>query len=179
MLSTALLLVGSMVVGQAEVPEQFKEYGKAFAGKWISEFELDADIPGVAKRGDKVAVRGTTDWILENTAVEGNWSADLNGKPAGTGKWIASWDRSSNEIVSFGVDSFGGRGQSVFKKVGDRWIETATYVGPDGRKTTETSIIVFSDDGNTQSVEITGRISPDGKPLPNIKLTSRRVKSPS
>ena len=179
MLSTALVLTASMVLGQVEAPEQFKEYGKSFAGEWTGEFELDANIPGVAKAGDKAAVRGTTKWILNNTALEGNWSADLNGKPAGTGKWIAGWDRSSSEIVSFGFNSFGGRGQSVFKKVGDRWIETATFVGADGRKNTETSIIVFSDNGNTQSIEVTGRISPDGKPLPNFKLIYKRVKSPN
>ena len=47
MFCTAMLLVGSMVVGQAEVPEQFKGYGKAFAGKWTSEFEFDAAYPAL------------------------------------------------------------------------------------------------------------------------------------
>ena len=131
----------------------------------------------VLKQGDKVTVRSSTKWILDKTALELGWEADINGKPAGCGKALIGWDRSTKEIVTLGFGSFGGCGKSTFHKVGERWIEANVGAGLDGRKHAGQTVITFAEDGNTQVHEITGRVSPEGEPLPHFTITYKRAKA--
>ena len=110
------LIGGSMVLGQAPLPESnyehLKEFAEAYAGDWIGDFEVDFDIPGLVKKGDKATFRASTNWILDKTALQLDWKADINGKPAGSGRALIGWDRSTKQIVSFGFGSFGGCAKS-------------------------------------------------------------------
>ena len=176
-----VLLGCGLALGQEKAPESnydhLKEFGEAFAGKWTGEFEFDFDIPGVIKKGDKVVVRSSMRWILNRNALEGNWEADINGKPAGSGKGLFGWDRSAKRIRSFGLGSFGGCGESTYQKVGDKWIEANVGIGVEGRRYAGTIVHTFSDDGNTHVVEHIGRTSITGEILPNFTSTDKRVKT--
>jgi hypothetical protein len=182
MLATLAVVVSS-VVGQAQPAESnyehLKEFGQAFGGDWVGDFEFDFDIPGVIKKGDKVTLRFSTKWILDKNALEMTWEADINGAPAGSGKGIAGWDRATKEIVSFGFGTFGGRGQTVHTKVGDRWIEVFNGTSLEGTRIASMSVVTFSNQGNLQVIEETGRMTPGGDPLPNRKYTYKRVKRAS
>lgn len=172
------LLLGQ---GQDKAPESnydhLKEFGEAFVGEWTGEFAFDCDIPGVIKEGDKVIVRSSIKWILNKTALENNWEADINGKPAGSGKALIGWDRSARRIRSFGVGSFGGCGESTYEKVGDKWIEANVGAGIEGRRYAGSTITTFSDDGNTHVAEGIGRTSITGEVLPKLTITHKRVKA--
>ena len=154
--------------------EHLEDYARAFVGDWIGEWEMDMTIPGIVTEGDKVVVRATTEWILDKKALRTKWEAEINGKPAGSGITIIGWDRSTSEIVSSGFDSFGGRGESVVSKVGDQWVELGTGVGVDGTKHAIVNSTHIAEDGNSQTIQVIGRLSPEGAPLPTLTIVYKR-----
>jgi hypothetical protein len=154
--------------------EHLEDYARAFAGDWISEWELDTTLPEVAERGDKVVVRTTTEWILDKNALRTKWEADINGTPAGSGVVIVGWDRSTSEIVSYGFNSFGGRGKTVISKEGNRWVEVGTGVRADGRKSSIVNTTLVSEDNDTRTTQLAGRLGPEGEPLPPFTVVYKR-----
>jgi hypothetical protein len=99
MLSTALLLAASMVVGQAGDTEQHLKGLQWFVGEWRAEVQLQEGIPGVAEKGDQMEVLGSHRWILGRNAIQVDWTHKINGAEVSMGRGLIGWDGLSNTIT--------------------------------------------------------------------------------
>jgi hypothetical protein len=184
MINAALITIAlSTVIGQTEDAsaeyELFREFGEHTVGTWDGEFKMQFSMPGLVEKGDVIKFRTVTKWIFDKKATESETRIEVNGNVVGSGKGMACWDRSTKEIVGMSVGSLGGRTQSVFRKDGDRWIETRTAVGVDGKKSATTAAMTYSEDGNTATAVFPGGFSPTGEILPPLTIKLKRVQPQS
>jgi len=130
MFSTSLLLVASMVVGQAEaeqanVPGEFARQCEYYQGDWATEWEAD----GKVYRGT-----WTVDWSPEKACIVTHWKGVGPTGPS-EGTRIHGWDASTNKvlIVDFGKD--GGSSIERYKILSDQVDEgEISRVDADGTK---------------------------------------------
>jgi hypothetical protein len=146
MLSAAIVLASSVVLGQADAPVSNYEHLKAI--EWlIGEIEWTAEaeeaVPGVCEKGDKLQGSAEHEWILNKNAIE----VELSIKTADGGveilahQGIIGWDAGEKRIVSGGFNSLGGHGVSTWIQEGDKWLLKGKGVTGDGKKTTSTLIV--------------------------------------
>jgi hypothetical protein len=173
----AVVVAASAVVGQTQLSnyEHLKDYGEAVVGKWKAEWESDLTFPGLVEKGDKILVELSSQWAVHRNAISTQWKASVNGVPVATGQGMIGCDKSAERIVGFGFNSFGGRAQSIIEKRGDAWYESISGVGPDARVGASMNIMTIVDKNTHEHLGI-GRLSPEGKPLPNMKITYKRAK---
>ena len=174
----SLVVTASVLLGQAPASnyEHLKEYGEANVGEWVSEMDVDFDYPPIVKKGDKATIKVVNKWILNKNAISSQWTVEVNGITVGSGQGIVGWDRSAERIVEYGFGSLGGRTEGIVEKRGDKWYGSGIGVAPDGKVGAGMSIVTILDDDTHEILEI-GRISPQGEPLPNQKITAKRVQT--
>ena len=113
MLSAAMFLAASMMLGQADganVPDEFVRQCKYYLGEWASEVEVD----GKVYRGTL-----TVTWSQDKACVLVLWAAETpTGR--GSGTRVQGWDASTKEVlvVDFGKD--GGSSIERYKIISDR-----------------------------------------------------------
>ncbi len=177
LLALAVVMVPAGCLTAQQTNQEFlKEYAEAFIGTWETSWKMDTNYKDIVKEGDEVSLRLTFKWTLNNQAIDVHWDAKINGNPAGTGKGMVGWDRASDEIVSFGFNTFGGRALSEIRKHDDHWIQTTTSVGLEGFRSASTTKMTFASDGDSYVELLNGRMTQDNQPLPNMEITYKRVK---
>ena len=153
---------------------QLREFGDTFVGAWVSENTADFEFKDIVKKGDKIKVRVTNEWILNKAAISTKWTAAVNDVHVASGQEMTGWDNSTKQIVSFGFGSLGGSSRGVIQKQGDKWFDSGIGCDPTGKIGAGTSIrTVVSRD--SYKVLALGRLSEAGEPLPNKTTTWRRV----
>ena len=168
MLSTAVLLAASMMVGQSEGNATdfalLKEWANAFTGDFIEETTTDIAIEGVCEKGDKYENCSSTEWIQENVALVTKTTHKVKGKAVATGVALIGWDAVKGAIVASYVDSLGSRLNGTITKKGDQWIVRTQGTAGDGRKLQTTESVRIGDGGKTYTYRSSGRVGEDELP---------------
>ena len=121
MLGTAFLLAASLVVGQAGGTEQHLKGLQWWVGEWKAEVEIEEDIPGIAKKGDRWELLDSHRWILGRSGIELKWTQKINGTEVSRGQSLIGWEGLSKKIMQWSVTKE-GNSFGEWTQVGDRWI---------------------------------------------------------
>ena len=128
-------------------PEAFEEFCKLSEGAWRGKTALDADIPGVGKKGETVTAH------YHYTRAEAG--AALIGKsywPDGTHTWFLAYDKAHKRIRTLGVSSIYGLVAHDVQYSNRTWMAKGTRAGPDGTDTYFDLTGVFNESGNKLTV---------------------------
>ena len=173
MLSSAVVLAASMVLGQADTSDiarrELKEFGDAVVGRWMGEIVLVADMPGIGKKGDKLNGYCTIAWILDRTAIQWDWNIGSL-----TGRSITAWDARTKQIKEYGTDSSGEILEKTIAKDGDKWVWKFVRIATDGTKSESTTTVMIEDGGLTHVHVGTNRLRGSEK-LPDYRDVWKRV----
>jgi hypothetical protein len=124
--------------------EDFEEYCKLNQGRWVSETKLDADLPGVGKKGEKV-----TAYYESTIAQDGNGLIETSYGGKGSTTGLVVFNPGTKRIESTSISSSGHVVHVVVYKKGNEWIFESSGYLPDGRKTEGSSTGIYSNNGNT------------------------------
>ena len=176
MLSSTLLVVSSLVVGQAEEPVSHYEHLKgleSYVGEWIGKGQVseESDAPTA---GEEITVRVTTDWILNRNVLVADWEVEVGGEIFNQGKWLWWWDTKSKQIRALSVMTNGGHGESIWTKKGDKWI--AKWTGARGNGEDSPSVLTTSFVGDDTLIHVWTEQKRGDKPQPDGRVEYKRVK---
>ena len=128
-----------------------------------------------AKAKDR-ELTSTYEWNAKKNQIRNNFAVKDGGKVTASGTQIIALDPQSGRLRSWMHDDDGGHGQSLWQRDGNRWVQEALGVLPDGRETSAINILTrLGDDEylwrSTQRT-VGGAAVPDAEP---VKVT--RVKA--
>jgi hypothetical protein len=184
MLNSTVLLVGSLVLGQAaEGPPSAYQHLKdqeVFVGEWEGKTPLPdtmpADAPDWAKKlaGKTLTIRVSTKWGPE----KGYQVVDLDSSAGGMsvkGTNLKTWDPAEGKIKELCSSSIGGWQEVIWTKENAKtWKLEKRGVRWDGKETSSVQTITLVNN-DTYVTKSTNRLV-DGKPQPDTEFTGRRVK---
>jgi hypothetical protein len=147
----------------------FQEYADAMVGVWEGEATLDADVPGVGDKGDKITSYSRIAWAAQRMALEGNWRIGET-----SGQSISVWDPVAKQIRAYATMSDGATASLTIERDDTNWIWGVTIILADGTKETGTTIVEVSDDGDTHTHVSKDRVR-GSDPLPDSRTVWRRV----
>ena len=124
--------------------EDFEEYCRLNQGRWVGEVKLDAGLPGVGKKGEKV-----TAYYNGTIAEDGNALIAHQYGGKGSSTLITVFDTSAKQIKHTYISSNGSINHAVTSKSDGKWIERGTRINSDGSKTKTSVSLTFSNNGNT------------------------------
>lgn len=167
--SLALLLLAALPASaQQTTREEFKEYCQLVAGRWFGENPLEADWPGIGKRGEKLAI------YYEGTVAEdGHVLVGRFFQGPGSGCEILVYDAAAKQIRASGGDSGGTTWLFVVYKKDGKWTSKGVNTLADGTKYDGLYTLTMSDNGKTQ--RWTGSTKVPGKEPEAINNVYRRV----
>jgi len=155
--------------------EHLKEL-EDYLGTWLAEETLNQELPGIAKKGDKVTYRAAFRWIQNKAMMQMDFAISVADGKNFSGRYLFGWDAGTKTIIESGFDSGGGRDWATLKKEGsDKWIWDAKWLGADGTQGSGIDTTTMLDDNNTHVHEYTNTTI-DGKPQPDRKVVYKRVK---
>ena len=140
MLSSALLLAASMVVGQAQAstPKEHLKDLKPLIGSWVYEGPLHDEAPGLGDEGDTMFSSITYRWILDRNAIQIDWLTKINGNKVDAGRSLIGWDETKRSIMEWAVTTDGST-SGPWKKEGEVWTYSFSGIGPDGQRAPSSS----------------------------------------
>jgi hypothetical protein len=133
--------------------EDFQAYCKAMEGRWVGEVTWVADWEGLGERGEKVTAYSENVISEDGNALLMKF---FGGKGAGSG--ITYFDAGSKQINTLWVSSGGHVSQVTVLRKGDKWLHKGAGSNPEGTKTTGTSTLTITDNGNTHTWRGTGKV---------------------
>ena len=146
-----------------------------FIADWVADETLSDDIPGVAKKGEKMTTRVSARWIANRGMMQLEITNIVSGGTTVESRWLLGWDSKNNEICYTGVDSIGGRDWGTLKKEGqDNWIWQMKWITPDGKEASCTDTMTVLENNSTHVHEYTHNVM-DGKPQPDRKMVYKRA----
>jgi hypothetical protein len=183
MLNSTVLLVGSLVLGQAAegTPSAYQHLKdqEPFIGVWEANIELPDTIPPDAPDwmkkhwGKTVTIRLSVNWGPEKGYLVINTDAFLPGLSI-KGTILKAWDAAEGKTKQFGCDSMGNWHETIWTKQDDKtWTGKSRGIEFDGKEVSsdETLTLVSK---NTFAIKTTNHLK-DGKPEPDTELTFKRV----
>ncbi len=120
----------------------FDEFSAMFTGRWIGQVKWVTDWPGVGKKGDTATCYLDVNPIEDGNAMIGKF---YGGLASGTVLWVYS--AGEERIGGTVVYSSGLVDHLTYTKEDGKWIETASGMLPDGRKTESRSTMTLEEDG--------------------------------
>lgn len=177
MLSSTLLVVSSLLVGQAEESVSHYERLKGlefYVGEWIGKGQVseDADDPAA---GEEVTVSVTTNWILNKNVLVADWKVQVHDEIVNRGKWLWWWDTKVGQIRALSVMTMGSYGESIWTQPGDKWV--AEWTGATGKGEDSCSILTTSVVGSDTIIHDWSQQKRGKKPQPDGRVTYSRIKS--
>jgi hypothetical protein len=149
--------------------EEFVEFGKMNAGRWVGDITLIADWPGISKKqGEKVNSYVTIGWIADGNALaekESVAESEMNG--------IVMWHSGTRQIKAHRVTTAGDTSETVFWKQDGQWRWDHSAAALDGKLLVGTGTVTSQDDGNTLVFD--GTLFLDGEELPHYHDVYTRV----
>lgn len=169
-LLAALLLAisASSVFAQEATREDFRDFCRAFTGRWVGDVTWVADWPGFGKKGDKVTAYSEITVTEDGKALITKF---YGGNGSGTG--LVAFDAGARQIRWLWVSSGGHVSHSILYKKGAQWVEKGAGSNPDGTKTEYVSMVTVSDNGNTHTWTGSGTLG--GKKVDDQHDVWRRV----
>ena len=180
MLSTALLLAASMVVGQGDGvvsdQKQIHELGWLI-GRWEGQFVLPEGIPDLGPPGSIVSDEQSLRWILDKRFIQYNFTSRIDGEVSAEGREVIGWDASSKHLVHWCFGSTGLHGSGVWRRDGEAWVLDWSGTAPD--KTTYSGSSVHRLlNKNTYTWQMT-KLTNNGEKLPDWPVVEYRRKTGS
>jgi hypothetical protein len=176
---TVTVLLCGVTHGQNEPGPGF-EHLKSYApilGTWRYEGPVQEDLSGVAEKGAKMVFQFSWKRILNKSAVEENWSVEIEGGTIVSGKSLHGWNAHENKIVSGGMNSLGGMGMGtiVFDKAAKTSTLTSKGIDGDGEETSIKGVVTVTgkDTITWQALERTGRLAEGPSPVYTFKRVKR------
>ena len=147
-----------------------------YIGNWICEDTLSQDMPGLAKKGEKVMHRASVRWIQNKSAMQIDFvSTGTEGKSVNA-RWIFNWDAAKKTIMYSGFDTVGGRVWGTLKKESpDKWVFEDNWNLPAGTQGSGTDTAMMRDNNNTHLHQFTNR-KLGGQPQPDGQMVYKRLK---
>lgn len=143
------VLAASLALGEVEQEENLlHEFGNLISGRWIGKVSVEADWPGVGKKGDKVMRTNIVRWIVDGNGLEIEWYMG-----EAMGKGIFYYEPTKDQIGSVGIETNGGISKTTIKKNDGKWIWTARGSYEDGKKYEVKGTTTFAEDGSTYTDE--------------------------
>ncbi|MHB0959071.1 MAG: hypothetical protein ACYC0X_27340 [Pirellulaceae bacterium] len=147
-----------------------------FLGDWVAEETLNQDMPGIAKKGDKLRYRASFRWIQNKAIMQMDFSITVSDGKNLSARYLFGWDAVDKKIMHSGFDTGGGRDWAALKKEGpDKWTWENKWAGADGSQGSGLDTTTILDDNNTHVHEYTNTVV-DGKPQPDRRVVYKRVK---
>jgi hypothetical protein len=177
MLSTAVLIAASVVVGQAEGAPN-SEHLQAFdalIGTWVYKGPVQEDVPNLPGKNTPMVVRSTFKRVFNKAVVENRFLLRFKGFPPVEGVNLYGWNAAEKTIQSGGMNSIGGMflGKASFSDDGRVLSVASQGVDAEGREVSST--VVFKLQGEDtfvwQSINRQGQDLPPDSP----KYTFKRV----
>jgi hypothetical protein len=175
MLSSTLLVVSSLVAGQAEEPVSHYEHLKGlefYVGEWVGTGQVSEEAD--RHPGAEVTVPVTIEWMLNKNVLVGNWKVMVDDKTVNQGKWLWWWDTKAKQIRALSVMTIGDYGESVWTKQGDKWIAKWTGAAADGEDSP--SVLTTSVVGSDGYIHEWTQRKRGDKTLPDGRTDFKRVK---
>lgn len=151
MLTSALLISTSLVLGQAEEPPSRLDYRKTldrFTGAWKMELTTEA--------GEPLTLLASYEWILNRNAQLVTTSAEIGDRAQVIYKELRGWDADTKQITGLGFRMGGGHEEKVTTIEAEKVVTKTRRVRADGRTLSFTQTITFKD-RDTIINEITDR----------------------
>lgn len=165
----ALFTVSNGALAQEASREDFNEFSRLLAGRWIAEITWVEDWPGVGKKGDKA-----TGYFDIKKEADGHALVGRHYAGTGAGIWTVAYHAADKRIIGTYVDVSGVSQMLYYKKDGT-WMEDVKGSLVDGRRNQASSTIEFSDDGNKMVLVGTG--TTDGTKQDDRRDVYRKVKA--
>ena len=105
-------------------------WGKVFVGSWISESELDSDLPGLGEKGDTLV--GEIEFVAANGLYHATWKGTVKGKVVDSALGVVGWDPSVNKIRLQWYTRGGIKASSTYTRQGNTWTEDWEATLPGG-----------------------------------------------
>ena len=177
---TCVVLASGFSYGQESVKPNpnLKCYGP-FLGTWLYEGPLLETVPDTADKGAAAVWKITWRRILEKNAVEGNWSAEVDGKTF-AGKVLFGWHAGENRIAFGGMDAAGGMrlGTVTPDEANKSLTEVSQGVDAEGAEVTSTVVIkkTGKDSLTWQALDRKGGLLEGKSPVYTFKRVPRTAK---
>ena len=157
MLSTALLLAMSMVMGQAEKADQptqkvaTNEHLKVLEpliGTWLHKHPAGIDWESVGvKTGDPLITRAVYSWVANGNGIQLVRTEEL---PSGKliferRRELIAWNAETKQIVSFRIGPRGRSAHCKWKQEGEDWIMECDFVETTGERESKEQRITVRD----------------------------------
>lgn len=139
--------------------EHLKSY-EARIGEWVLDGNIQENIEGLMKEGDKLVARMTAKWILNKNAI----ATEFHVRIVESGleyesKGMIGWNAGKSIIVAGSLDSFGGADESRIHYDAETKTWTSTNRGCDGEgRDKSAKLIVRLVDADTLEVQSVDRI---------------------
>ena len=164
-----LLVLSNGTLAQEASREDFNEFSRLLAGRWIADITWVEDWPGVGKKGDKA-----TGYFDVKAEADGNALLGRHYAGTGAGIWTVAYHAADKRIIGTYVD-VSGVSQILYYKKDGTWMEEVKGSLPDGRRSKASSTITFSDGGTKMVLVGTG--TTDGKKQDDRHDVYRKVKA--
>jgi hypothetical protein len=144
---------------QQSTREDFKEYCQIVSGRWVGENPLEADWPGIGKRGEKITIYSENKLAEDGHVLVGRFF-----QGTGSGTEVLVYDAAAKQIRASGGDSGGTTWLFVLYKKDGKWTSQGANTLADGTKYEGLYTLNVSDNGSTHrwtgSTKVPGR-APD------------------
>jgi hypothetical protein len=172
--SVAAVLIASTLTAQAAEPEEHLKDLAWLIGDWECIEELKEDAP-FGKKGDTFALKGSHRWILGKSAIQFDWTIEVNGEQVAQGRALVAWDGTTGEVMEWAVTN-GGTNSGPWRQEGDTWVYSAKGFSEAGKTSSDTVYTDISRKGAT--FQIVNRVE-DGKKLEDTaRYVYKRVERP-
>ena len=163
-----LAVLASPAYSQESSREDFRDFCKAFEGRWVGDVTWVADWAAYGKRGDKVTAYFEGKIIEDGNAFMGRFFGGT-----GSGTSLVMYDAGAKRIKWIWINSGGSASQDIVFRDGKNWVSKSVGCTADGTKTEYLSTITVSDDGNTHTWTGSGKVG--GKKVDDQHDVWRRV----
>ena len=163
----ALLVFSANSFAQEATREDFNEFSRLMAGRWIADITWVEDWPGVGKKGDKA-----TGYFDVKQEADGHVLVGRHYAGKGAGIWMVAYHAADKKITGTYADVSGISQMTYYKKNG-KWMEDVKGSLSDGRRNQASSTITYSENGNKMVLVGTG--TTDGKKQDKRHDVYRRI----
>lgn len=153
---------------QQSTREDFREYCQIVSGRWVGENPLEADWPGIGKRGEKLTIYSEAKVAEDGHVLVGRF---FQGR--GSGTEVLVYDAAAKQIRASGGDSGGTTWLFIVFKNDGKWTAKGTNTLADGTKYEGLYTLNISDNGSTH--RWTGSTLVPGKAPDAVNNVYRRV----
>jgi hypothetical protein len=130
-----------------------------FVGNWTGTLESNTV---------DVSVR----WNPAKTFLHRERSVVTNGKRVFSGTQEVGWDPISQRIKSWAFNADGSSGEGLWSLEGNAWVVVTTTILPDGRSSSATQVLKFTDQDTLVWKSMHGEY--EGQPIPDFQITFKR-----